>query len=108
MKILLGRQPTCITAKDYLMVMKVRQIQQERAMNSEEQSKSYVRSLEDHEGLDIDSLTEQIWNTFEGVIPRAMIRAEVEKIAPSFSDVRIKTYVPIFIGREVVSRLKNH
>lgn len=74
-------------------------------MNNIGQSTEGDRLSGDKESWDIESITEHIWNTFEGSIARSDIREVVEMILSNYSDVRIRTYVPIFIRRETVDRL---
>ena len=57
--------------------------------------------------VDLEAITEQIWGDLEGKTSRADIRRVLAEIAPAYSDARVKTYVPIFLRRDVVRRLQS-
>jgi ribosomal protein L20A (L18A) len=55
--------------------------------------------------IDPEAIIEQIWSDLGGRASRSDIRRVVIEVAPKYADVRILTYVPIFLGREVRRRL---
>ena len=56
---------------------------------------------------DIETITEQIWRDLGGVTPRAEIREALMEIAPLYENARVKSFVPIFLRRDVLQRLQN-
>jgi hypothetical protein len=60
-----------------------------------------------HFSHDIEAIIEQIWHTFKGATSREEIREMVAEAASEYEDVRIRTYVPIFVHRDVIQRLRN-
>ena len=60
-----------------------------------------------HFSHDIEAIIEQIWHTFKGATSREEIREMVAEAASDYENVRIRTYVPIFLYRNVVQRLRN-
>lgn len=56
--------------------------------------------------LDLEPLIEQIWNDLQGTVKRSTIQQELGEVIPAFASARIKTYVPIFIRRNTVRRLR--
>ena len=72
------------------------------------------RSLETDDGaiakdlldLDVESIVEQVWNDLQGVVDRPAIRYEIGEVIPAFAGARIRTYVPIFVRRNTVRRLR--
>jgi hypothetical protein len=55
--------------------------------------------------LDQEAIIEQIWKDLGDTASRSHIRSVVIEIAPRYTDARILTYVPIFLGKEVRRRL---
>ncbi len=55
---------------------------------------------------DIEATTEQIWYEFNGEMSREGIREVVIEAASAYEDVRIGLYVPIFLYRDVIQRLR--
>ncbi len=56
--------------------------------------------------LDMEPLVEQIWNDLQGAVQRSTIQRELGEVIPAFASARIKTYVPIFVRRNTVRRLR--
>ena len=54
--------------------------------------------------IDTEALIEQIWNDLNGTTSRSEIRKVITELAPLYEDVRITTYVPIFLRRDVLRR----
>jgi hypothetical protein len=59
-----------------------------------------------HFNYDIEAIIEQIWHTFKGATSREEIREMIAEAASDYEDVRIRTYVPIFLYKDVMQRLK--
>jgi len=55
--------------------------------------------------IDLDAIIERIWIDLGGTASRSDIRKVVNEVAPRYANARIKTYVPIFLGKEVRRRL---
>ena len=55
--------------------------------------------------IDMEAIIEQIWKDLAGIASRSDIGSVVIEVAPRYADARIFTYVPIFMGKEVRSRL---
>ena len=56
---------------------------------------------------DIEAIIEQIWDDLGGVASRSEIRIALTEVAPEYEGARVKTYVPIFLRRDVHRRLQN-
>lgn len=67
------------------------------------ESKPYAGT---HPEWDLQLVVEQIWSDLGGAVSRTAIRQEVAEVIPIFADVRITTYVPIFVRRRTVARLR--
>ena len=55
---------------------------------------------------DIDSLTEQILVELNGAASRSTIQEVLSEVLPRYENVRIQTFVPIFVRRDVIERLR--
>ena len=55
--------------------------------------------------IDLEAIIEQIWKDLGGTASRSDVRSVVIEVAPRYTDARIFTYVPIFMSKEVRSRL---
>jgi hypothetical protein len=53
-----------------------------------------------------DVLVEEIWRELDKLVPRERVRFVVAEIALGFQDVRVNTYLPIFIHRRALEQLK--
>lgn len=51
-------------------------------------------------------ITEQIWVEMQGTVPRPLIRQVIAEVTPKFESARIKTFVHIFLHRQVVTQLR--
>ena len=59
-----------------------------------------------HPGWDVEPVVEQIWGDLGGIVTRPAIRLEIEQVLPAFEGARITTYVPLFVRRRTVARLR--
>ncbi len=50
---------------------------------------------------------EEIWRDLGGAASRSRIRRVLIEAAPAYENVRIKTYVPNFLRRDVLQRLRD-
>jgi hypothetical protein len=57
--------------------------------------------------IDIEAVIEQIWRDMNGTASRSEIRSVLAEIAPRYDGVRITTFVPIFLQREVRRHLQS-
>jgi len=57
--------------------------------------------------IDIEAVIEQIWRDMNGTASRSEIRSVLAEIAPQYDGVRITTFVPIFLRRDVRRRLQS-
>ena len=55
---------------------------------------------------DEETITEQILAELNGVVTRSTIQEVLREVAPNYKDVRVQSFVPIFIRRDVVERLR--
>ena len=53
----------------------------------------------------VEAIIEQIWDDLGGSASRSDIRTALMEVAPAYEGVRVKTYVPIFLRRDVTRRL---
>ena len=58
------------------------------------------------DGID-DALVEAIWHELDRQLSRARVRRVVAEIAVGFQDARVKTFVPIFVRRRAIDKLKH-
>ena len=56
--------------------------------------------------LDVETLLEQIWNHLGGTVSRPTIRQVLAEVIPNYERARIQTFVPIFVHKETVKRLR--
>jgi hypothetical protein len=52
------------------------------------------------------AIVEQIWNDLQGTVERSTIRQVLKQVIPRFQNARIETYVPIFLRRVTIERLR--
>ena len=64
--------------------------------------------VESKSKVDIEAVIEQIWNDLNGTTSRSEIRKVITELAPLYEDVRITTYVPIFLRRDVLRRFSQY
>jgi hypothetical protein len=57
-------------------------------------------------GWDVAPVIEQIWNDLGGAVSRRAICREVAEVIPAFEDARIATYIPLFVRKRTVERLR--
>jgi hypothetical protein len=53
-----------------------------------------------------DSLVEKLWQDLEGRVPRQQIVQAATEIAAGFESAGVTTFVPIFVHRRALERLK--
>jgi len=70
------------------------------------QSAAEAHPYEFVDGID-DMLVEAIWRELERQSPRERVRCVVAEIANGFQDAKVKTFLPIFIRRRAIERLKH-
>ena len=75
-------------------------------MNSEKLNNRNLASQNDTLDWDKEGTVEQIWKDMDGMFARATIEQVVSEVALRFEAARIKTFIPIFVHRETVERLK--
>ena len=56
---------------------------------------------------DEDSIIEQIWSELKGVVTHSTIQEVLKEVIPRYEEARIQTFVPIFIRRDAVDRLRS-
>jgi hypothetical protein len=57
------------------------------------------------DGVD-DALIETIWHELDRQLPRERVGCVVAEVALGFQDATLKTFLPIFIHRRALGRLK--
>ena len=60
----------------------------------------------DSANWDVDSLTEQILAELNGAVSSSTIQDALSEVLPRYENARIQTFVPIFVRRDVVERLR--
>jgi hypothetical protein len=55
---------------------------------------------------DVGTLIEQIWNDLGGTVSRSTICQVLMEVIPKYESARVQTYVPIFIHKDTVKRLR--
>lgn len=58
-------------------------------------------------GWDEETIVEQIWSDLGGMTPRADIKKVLVEVSPVYENARVKTFVPIFLRRDVLLRLQD-
>ena len=56
---------------------------------------------------DKETIIEQIWRDLGGVTTHEEIRKALMEVAPAYENARVKTFVPIFLRRDVLQRLQD-
>jgi hypothetical protein len=56
-------------------------------------------------GID-DSLVENLWHDLDGRLPRERVRCVVNQVAQEYQNAAVKTFLPIFIYRRALKRLR--
>ena len=57
--------------------------------------------------LNTEQFIEQIWRDLGGATSQSHIRRVLIEVAPAYDNVRVKTYVPILLRRDVLQRLQD-
>ena len=60
---------------------------------------------DENSSIDLEPIIEQIWKDLGGTASRSDVRSVAIEVAPRYADARILTYIPIFMAKEVRSRL---
>ena len=55
---------------------------------------------------DVETLLERVWNHLGGTVSRSTIRQVLAEVIPNYESAPIQTFVPIFVHRETVKRLR--
>ena len=55
---------------------------------------------------DIEPLLERVWNHLGGTVSQSTIRQVLAEVLPDYESARIQTFVPIFVHKETVKRLR--
>ena len=55
---------------------------------------------------DIETLLERVWNHLGGTVSQSTIRQVLAEVLPNYESARIQTFVPIFVHKETVKRLR--
>lgn len=56
---------------------------------------------------DVEALVDQIWNDLDGMVSQLAIRQVLAEIIPKYESAHVQTYVPIFVRKEAVERLRS-
>lgn len=59
-----------------------------------------------YSGWDVEPVVEQVWKDLGGTVTRPAIRQELADVILSFERAPIQTFVPIFVRRRTVERLR--
>ena len=55
---------------------------------------------------DAEPLIERVWNHLGGTVSRSTIRQVLAEVLPTYESARVQTFVPIFVHKETVKRLR--
>ena len=55
---------------------------------------------------DVDTVTEQIFGELNGTVARSTIQEVIKDVIPKYEGAPVQTFVPIFIRRDAVDKLK--
>ena len=55
---------------------------------------------------DVETLLEHIWNHLEGTVSRSTIHQVLAEVLPNYESARVQAFVPIFVHKETVKRLR--
>ena len=55
---------------------------------------------------DVEALIEGIWNDLGGTATRSTIRQVLTEVIPRYESARVQIFVPIFVHKETVKRLR--
>lgn len=55
---------------------------------------------------DIEAITDQILNELNGYVTHSSVQDVLKEVAPNYENVRIQTFVPIFIHRDAINKLR--
>ena len=58
--------------------------------------------------LDIETLVEQIWLELDSTVDRTVIVQVIQEVLPRFEDAPVRSFIPIFIRKEAMNRLKRN
>ena len=59
-----------------------------------------------HPDWDVETLIERIWNDLGGKVSRSTICQVLAEVLPNYESARVQTFVPIFIHKDTVKRLR--
>ena len=75
-------------------------------MNNENLENLNAIDMEISKDWDKETVIERVWNDLNGVVPHSTIERVVSEAALKYEEAPIKTYIPIFVHREAVNRLR--
>jgi hypothetical protein len=55
---------------------------------------------------DVETLLERIWNHLGGTVSRSTVRLVLAEVIPDYESAPVQTFVPIFVHKETVKRLR--
>ncbi len=61
---------------------------------------------DDQSAWDIEAITDQILDELNGYITRLNVQDVLKEVAPNYENARIQTFVPIFIHRDAINKLR--
>ena len=76
-------------------------------MNECESNSGNNGALSIQRDWDVETIIEQILSELKGAFTRSIIQEVLDEIIPRYDGARIQTYVPIFIRRDAINRLKS-
>jgi hypothetical protein len=56
--------------------------------------------------FNVQTLLERIWNDLEGKVSRSTVRQVLAEVIPNYESARVLAFVPIFVHKETVKRLR--
>ena len=64
------------------------------------------KKISNNSDWDVEPLIERVWNGFGGMVSRSTINDMITEVMPNYENAPIQTYVPIFVYKETVKRLR--
>jgi hypothetical protein len=75
-------------------------------MNGSKPKTGTGRVASSYPDWDVETLLERIWSHLGGTVSRSTVRQVLAEVIPNYESARVQTYVPIFVHKETVKRLR--
>ena len=75
-------------------------------MNGSRPKTGTEKTASSYPDWDVETLLERIWNYLGGTVSRSTVRQVLAEVIPNYESARVQAFVPIFVHRETVKRLR--